>query len=281
MKSPFLKVFQDQLSELNNYFSHYLFIWEQFYLDYEKHLQKNPEKLTTEFFSKNDFAPQWQVRLGLLDENHEQTKEFILKSLYLLSFSQFEYYTRDIYEFVRKIDSTIPDVGMNVQIPNDILEQLNIDLISDFDEQELLTFDYLRLRRNRIVHRGSEPNHDFRTLIRQKGHILNKYWDKELRNGLYNLDFRNLEINMFSKNEVFDLINIYRSISKKIDNVILAKIDRESLINHLKDKFNFKFSSRIKSWNKKRLRSKFSGFCNHEFNLKLSSEENFEISDVA
>lgn len=281
MKSPFLKVFQNQLSELNNYFSHYLFIWEQFYLDYEEHLQETPEKLTTEFFDENEFAPQWQVRLGLLDENHKLTKEFILKSLYLLSFSQFEYYTRDIYEFVRKIDSSIPDIGMYVQIPNDILKQLNIELNSDFDEEELLTFDYLRLRRNRIVHRGSEPNHDFRTLIRQKGHVLNKYWNKELRNGLYILDFQDLEINLFSKNEVFDLINIYRSISNTIDEVVLSNIERESLLGHLKDKFNSKFSSRIKTWNKKRLRSKFSGFCKHEFNLNLSGEENFEISDVA
>lgn len=281
IKSSFLKEFQAQLSELNNYFSHYLFIWEQFHLDYSETLQKKKDLLTTDYFKENAFSPQWRVELGLLGDNHKKTKEFILKSMYLLSFSQFEYYNRDIYEFVRKLDSSIPNIDRNAQIPNDILTNLNIELENIFDEEEIFTLHYLRLRRNRVVHRGSAPNHELRDIIKQKGNGLNKFWNNKLRNGLYSLSFQDLEINDFSKNEVFDLINIYRSVTKKIDSAILSNVDRNALINYLKSEFNSAFSSKIKTWNEQRLKSKFQGFCKHKFNLKLSGAESFKLGDVA
>ncbi len=52
MRTEQLKYFEENLSELNDCYSHYIFVWEQFSIDQSENLKKHSQKLTTEIFDK-------------------------------------------------------------------------------------------------------------------------------------------------------------------------------------------------------------------------------------
>ncbi len=82
------------------------------------------------------------------------------------------------------------------------------------------TFGYIRLRRNRLTHIWGQSKGDLADLIRNKGNLLQKYWEKKLLNGTFGFNVRSHDTDSFSKEEVFDLINILRSLINKTDELI-------------------------------------------------------------
>lgn len=273
MRSPFINDFRKQLSELNNSFSHYIFVWEQFYIDNDNLLKTEPEKLTTDVYTSNSNARQFRVKLKFLDDSHQTTYVFILKSMFLVSYSEFEVYMRSIYEFARKIDSTLPNLMTRERIPDDIFQHLNLDMKAIFNEEEIQTFEYLRLRRNRITHTGGKSKGDLAEIIRHKGNSIQKYWNATLHNGLFGIDFRSQVTEEFTKEEIFDLINIWRFLIEKVDITFCDRIGKEELVKYLKSEFKETFKVKLKYIKPSQARSKFKNFCVMEFNITLSSKE--------
>ena len=273
MRSPELNKFYEQLSELNNHFSHYIFVWEQFHIDNKKTIEENKSKLTTSIYSENKNARQFRVKLENLENANLETNSFILRSLYVLAYSQFEIYMRELYEFCRKIDDNLPNLKIKERVPDTIFEHLGIDTSIEFEQQELLTFDYLRLRRNRILHSGDKSAGDLADLKRQRGNSLNRFWNEILKKGLIGLDFQSESVTHFEKREIFDVINIYRKLIKKIDLCILQKIGREKIIDKLKIQFTKANESSFKGWGNRRTNKKFISYCRIKFDLILQIED--------
>ncbi|UBZ06166.1 hypothetical protein LDL76_12440 [Salegentibacter mishustinae] len=273
MRSPELNKFYEQLSELNNHFSHYIFVWEQFHIDNKITIAENKTELTTSIYSENKNARQFRVKLENLESTNLETNSFILRSLYVLAYSQFEIYMRELYEFCRKMDQSLPNLKIKERIPDTIFEHLEIDTATEFEQQEILTFDYLRLRRNRIVHSGDKSAGDLADLKRQKGNSLNRFWNGVLKKGLIGLDFQSENVTHFEKREIFDVINIYRKLIKKTDQLILQKIGRKKIIERLKKEFIETNESLFKGWGEKRTNKKFVNYCRMEFDLILKIEE--------
>lgn len=273
MRSPEIKEFYQQLSELNNHFSHYFFVWEQFHIDNKETIEKNKTELTTSVYTENKNARQFRVRLENLENANNETNSFILRSLYILAYTQFEIYTRELYEFCRKINNNLPNLKVKERVPDKIFEYLEIKSTIEFEPQELLTFDYLRLRRNRIVHSGDKSEGILAELKRQRGNSLNRFWNEKFNKGLVGLNFKAENITHFEKNEIFDVINIYRKLIKKIDRLILKKIGRNQIIEYLKTEFIKTNESLFKGWGEKRTNKKFINYCRLEFNLILEVDE--------
>ncbi len=273
MRSYFLSDLLHELYELNNCFSHYIFVWEQFYSDNTAILKQESEKLTTDIYPSNSNGKQFNVKLKLIDSSHNETYKLILKSLFLLSYSEVEVYLRTFYEFARKTDPSLPNLAIRERIPDDIFKHLNINLQESLDKEEFLTFDYLRLRRNRLTHSGGQSKGDLAELIRQKGNSLKKYWDKKFRTGTFGLQFQSDNTEFFTKEEIFDLINIWRLLIKKTDSILCSKIGREAIINHLHTKFKSINESKIKSWTSFKIKTKYKAYCRISFDLNISVEE--------
>ena len=272
MRSSFLVKFRKELSELNNNFSHYIFVWEQFYIDNGALLKKEKTKFTTEIYPTNSNARQFNVPLSHLDATHQQTYSFILKSTFLLVYSEFEVYMREFYEFARKADTSLPNLALKERVPDDIFEHLKIDPTKFFEKEELLTFDYIRLRRNRLTHSGGQSKGDLADLIRNKGNVLQKFWGKTLFNGTFGINFQSHETESFNKEEVFDLINIMRSLINKTDELICNAIGETGVIENLQADFIKDNKGKIKSWKNDKSQSKFKAFCLNEFAFKIDKD---------
>lgn len=283
MTSLFLKEFRTKLSELNNTVSHYIFIWEQFHEDHKNTLKSKAEELVTTAFPANKNSQQFNVKLGTLTSTDIKTYNLILKSLFLFAYTEFEIYLKSIYEFSRKINPSLPTLSLREKMPDEVLNLLNIDIETTLEREEILTFDYIRLRRNRFVHSAGETKGDLADLIRNKGHLLQKFWNKKLKNGMFGIDFQSSSTELFTNEELFDLINIWRALVGKIDTLICSQMNRKELILQLKRDFSTNNKLKIKAWSNERKSDKFCQYCNFLFNLSLKSEEitNLDFSDVA
>ncbi|OJY84612.1 MAG: hypothetical protein BGP13_21725 [Sphingobacteriales bacterium 40-81] len=283
MRSKQLTEFKTELSELNNCLSHYIFVWEQFHIDNNEKLVKQKNKLTTEVFSQNTNSRQFRVKLDHLNASHRSTFEFILKSLFLLAYSEFEVYMRTLYEFARKADTSLPNLQVKERIPDDIFKYLGIVTSSNFDQKEIWTFDYIRLRRNRITHSGGQSKGDLADIIRNKGNALQQLWKTKLTNGLFGLNFQNNKTDTFSKEEIFDFINIFRLLTEKVDEVICQKLGEDKIIETLESEFKSKHKSEIKGWGTKRSARKFASYSKFEFDINVSNDkiEKIDFGEVA
>src|SRR5690606_8516344 len=283
MRSKHLTEFKKELSELNNCLSHYIFVWEQFHIDNSNKLIKQKNKLTTEIYSANVNSNQFNVKLEHLNTSHQSTFEFILKSLFLLAYSEFEVYMRTLYEFARKADNSLPNLQVKERIPDDIFKHLNIDTSLSFDLKETWTFDYIRLRRNRITHTGGQSKGDLADIIKNKGNALQQFWTTKLTNALFGLNFQDEDTNTFSKEEIFDFINIFRLLTEKIDKIICLKIGEDKIIKTLETDFKSKNKTEIKSWGVKRSLRKFISYCKYEFDVTLTDDkiEKLNFGEVA
>jgi hypothetical protein len=270
--------FRSELSELNNAFSHYIFVWEQFFLDNTDILKSNQESLTTEVYTTNVNARQFRVKLELLDKGHKGTFSFILKSIFLLAYAEFEVYMRTFYEFARKIDNDLPHLLTRERIPDDIFLHLKIDITSIFSKEELETFEYIRLRRNRLTHIGGKSKGELAELIRTKGFSLQNYWKTTLVNGIFGIDFQSQNTEKFSQEEIFDVINIWRFLTDKIDSAICQAIGVENIIKNQLVDFEKQFGNKLMNMTAEQVQSKFKTFCLNIFNLKIPKEELAKIN---
>jgi len=278
MRSKQLTYFKKELSELNNCLSHYIFVWEQFHIDNNDKLIQQKNKLTTEIYSANVNSNQFNVKLDHLNTSHQSTFEFILKSLFLLAYSEFEVYVRTLYEFARKANSTLPNLQVKERIPDDVFKHLSIDTSLSFDQNETWTFDYLRLRRNRITHSGGQSKGELADIIRNKGNTLQQFWRNRLTNGLFGLNFHDEDTQTFSKEDIFDFINIFRLLAEKIDVIVCHKIGEDKIIKTLETEFKSRNKSEIKSWGVKRSIRKFKAYCRHEFDIILADDKDEELN---
>lgn len=260
MRSNELVSFQKKISELNKHYSHFLFISEQFIIDHQSLFENKPELYTSEveIFNKNRFSKQFNSKLKELIGETEETKSFILRSLFLLSYFQFEVYLREIYNFARKYIASLPELG-KTSILNQVKQNLELKKIN---ELELVTLDYINLRRNALVHRDPSRacQKTIANFIKTNGKKLNKYW-KSSSLEIKSLDFTKKEIENFDSLEVIDILNILRRSAEQVDSFVLSEIGQDNLIKYLIEEFEKEYNKPIKSWSdQKKLVKKFKHF---------------------
>jgi len=270
MRSNELSSFQKKISELNKHYSHFLFISEQFIIDHQSLFENKPELYTSEveIFNKNRFSKQFNSQLKELIGETEETKSFILRSLFLLSYFQFEVYLREIYNFARKYIASLPELLGKTSILNQVKQNLELKKIN---ELELVTLDYINLRRNALVHR--DPSRAYQRAIadsiKTNGKKLNKYW-KSSSLEIQSLDFTKKEIENFDSLEVIDILNILRRSAEQVDSFVLSEIGQDNLIKYLIEEFEKKYDKPI---DQKKLVKKFKHFARIFLGAIMEDEE--------
>ena len=285
MRTDQLKYFEENLSELNDCYSHYIFVWEQFSIDQSDNLKKHSQKLTTEIFDKNSNSRQFNVSLDYLDSSHNDTQNLILKSIYQLAHGYFENYLIRLHQFGQSLNDEILDLQQKIEaediedkkIFEKIFNRLGIDIEKSFEPLEIKTLDYIRLRRNRITHRATAAQGLLLDIVNNHGNKLNEYWDERLKNKRYKIDFSRKTVDDFDKLELFDFLNIYRKISAKINQLFINKIGQQTLTNYILEKFLSANDKSIKGFKDDRKKAKFKMYCKVEFGYNISDYELEEI----
>ncbi len=288
MKSKELRTFLANISSLNNSFTHYTFVWNQFSIDYESQIKQNPEKLTEDLFAKNPFAEKHNIKLSKLDEEHEKTHRTLLEGIYLLTFSYYESYLKEIVSFVKSIDETTKNLDEKLEDLEDdyllidkVINRTNVDK-SKVNNLTLKTLDYLRLKRNRLIHRNSEEiSHSLSEIIKEDGIKLNKYWKKELRAGLQEIDFSSKDkANEINFNFIIDSINILRFIIQNLDFEIMKVLKTDKIVTViLIPKFKKQFEKEIKRLSEKRLLKKFKSYSKSQYSVIIDDSHGRELID--
>jgi hypothetical protein len=285
MKSKELGIFQKNISELNNSFTHYSFVWKQFSIDYNDAMSKKPDDLTSKKFSNNPFAEKHNVELGKLEIEHDKTNKTLIEGIYLLAFSYYESYFKEIITFARQINPDIPD--LEEELESNLADYFLIDKVVNrisneitLDDQIYRTLDYLRLKRNRLAHRNSESiSNSLLDLIKIEGKSINIFWSENLKSGLQIIDFASKDkANEIEFDTIIDLINILRFIIQKLDKQIMKELKSENIIcKKLIPEFAKKIEKKKNNISQKRLINKFRSYCKSEFSIVIddSHERDF------
>lgn len=275
MKSRQLKILLQELSDLNNSFTHYFFVWTQFSLDYSQAISDNKNKLTSDIFKENAFSKKHNIELSKLSDEHNKTNETLLNGIFTLIYSSFENYLTDIYSVAKKIANSLPELNEG-KFENDdilvlkVLNRLNIKQ-EDIEEKYLQTLDYIRLKRNRLIHQSSTSiSRSLREIINKNGTELNAFWNNILPKLLQGIDFSNNEnANQITYNILIDALNIFRGISNYLDNMILKNFNLQEFL--IKEVFvEFKSINGYKNFTltDARNKRKFLGFCKTEYGFE-------------
>ncbi|WP_299162833.1 hypothetical protein [uncultured Tenacibaculum sp.] len=282
MKTIELRDFYKTLSELNNSFTHYSFVWSQFNIDYSETLEKNPETLTKDYFETNPFKRKHNIKFSELDKEHSKTNESLIKGIFLLIYTHFESYLKDLFLFAKTVDNEIQPLESKIEdVDNDFMlidKTFNrIEVKKEKLQSELLiTLDYIRLKRNRLIHSNTENiSKSLNKLIKSDGKTLNEYWNSKLPSGLQGIDFNNKDnANELTFSIVIDVINIFRRISNEIDKVVTEKLTENLIIEKIViPKFKDVLRKKINGIKTQRVISKFVKYCQSEYSLTVNDKQ--------
>jgi predicted ThiF/HesA family dinucleotide-utilizing enzyme len=273
MKSQPLKRFHKSLSYLNNAFTHYFFVWTQFNTDYSNPISKGKKELTVDFFKENPFSPKHRIRLNLLPVEHEKANETLLHGIFILILSHFEEYLKEAHGFARKIDEAIVALDQGTFENDDLIIEKVLNRVgiakASLSPEFLDSYDYLRFKRNRLIHKSSENiSRTIRGLINNKGKGLNDFWDNQLPKGRQGIDFTNKEaVDNLEFDTLIDLLNMLRGISDAIDQVIIQKLGADNILQkEIIPTFMEERKLKPKRLAEKRILKNLEGYCKSVYN---------------
>ncbi|NTW84413.1 MAG: hypothetical protein HGB36_13835 [Chlorobiaceae bacterium] len=275
MRSKHLLHFHNHISELNTHYSHLLFISQEFLTQNGEKISRYSESETIEVFSENIYARQFNVKLKDFPKEYENTKQFLIRSLFLLSYFQLEIYLKDIYFFLNGFIHILPDLTPKISALTQLTKH---GVLNSVDKETLNTIEYLKLRRNTIVHRDEShiAQGTISDFIKKNGKSLNKYWqsaekDQEKNKSkpkvpkIKSLDFsfsKADSLYRFTNDEVIDILNLLRYFSELVDNCILKTVGNDKLTEHITIEFDqiYENDSRVQASDNETREKKFNHY---------------------
>ena len=273
-----------ELSDLNNSFTHYFFVWSQFSLDYEQVIAANNSRMTSAVFIENEFSGKHNVQLAKLEKEHSKTNTTLLNGIFTLIYSSFENYLTEVYSLARKIDNSLLELNEGKFEQDDVLILKVINRLGveegNFDKSYLLTLDYIRLKRNRLIHHSSTHiSRSLRENINKNGSKLNIFWNSMLPKHLQGIDFSNNDNgNQITYNILIDTLNILRGTANYIDLIVFDSFQKSEFL--LKEILvEFKTIHKIKNYNlaDEKNRRRFLGFCKVEYGIEPTDNDFLEM----
>jgi len=242
MRTECLLSFKDTISDINRDITLALFINEQFALDNAQNVSDNPNSLVREFYSHNKYRYAFNYRLDNITELINEHLLFISRSSYVLIYTNFELYLRNMIKLIRDITKSKPIQG-KLEIENVFL--MNSSSIErNLSQEEINTLDYIRKRRNTIAHPNKKLPKELNDIITNEGANLNAYW---MTQGveLKGLDFSSHHIDVLNETMVIDIIKLLRHLASLIDKKVLHLIDKHEIIDYLVKDFKEQFSHKV------------------------------------
>lgn len=273
MRTILLQDLKRKLSAVNRNFSHGLFITEQFLIDNKRLIAGDQAGFSGDIFVENSFSKQFNYKMSDLAAAIDEYRKETFVSFYILAYTSLEVYTSNVSDLTAAILSATPPNDKSLTTKGDINRNLEKALImagsswiATMGSQEQHTLDYIRLRRNTLVHNEGNVSLLLKDLIRDHGLSLNAYWRDE-GVALRSTDFTVLPTRVFSAEEIIDEIILLREISERFDNRLLHTIGRPTIINYIVDQFKKEYTKEIKQKSKDRVINMLLARANREFGL--------------
>ena len=266
MRTEELRDFDRKVSTINKNFSHGLFLSEQFLLDNAQKIADRGEAFSRDEYTSNSYREKFNYRLKSLPDEIKEYQKASFISFYVFMYSAFELYIEELAAFVKNILTTGLHKSNKENFLEAIFRSLGTNINQNLNTSEIDTMDYIRLRRNRLIHADGQPSQTLLTLMTTKGQQLNEYW-KSTRVQLNIIDFSAIDIGQFEEREIIDGILILRELAKKIDQAVLSRFRKEDILAYILDDFQKVFVEAIKSKPKRRLENMFASIAKRRFNI--------------
>lgn len=268
-------VFLAETSDINRSLTQSLFVNEQFLIDHAAQLNDNPEVLTSDHFSSNPYRRQFNWALGKLGDERSVLESFLFRSTFVFVHSAYDVYTEKLYSFVRTAQELDRQGGNESQL-SATFSSLGTSAEAELPPEALLTLDYLRWRRNRLVHNDGSPSQQLSSLIKNHGARLDEFWSDTL-NGLPSLSFTDLSTTDFTQDETIDLIRVFRRLADQVDEAVLAKLGTTALLDFLRREFIAHHGAKLNGWDRERQLRKFRGYALTRLKLEVPPQQIEEI----
>lgn len=282
IKTKELREFYKTLSKLNNSFTHYSFVWKQFNIDYTETLHQNPETLTKDHFSDNPYRSKHNIKFKELEIEHSKTNESLVQGLFLLIYTHFEGYLKDVMDFsvrvnndISPLDSKLEDVENDYLLLDKVFNRIGIDK-TQLPSEILLSLDYIRLKRNRLIHSNAENiSKSLNEIIKSKGIVLNEFWNSNMPSKLQGIDFNSKEnANELTFSLIIDIINIFRRVSHEVDTLITIQLTENKILERIiLPEFKIKQGKKIDGLKVEKVISKFKKYSESNYALKVNDEQ--------
>ncbi len=267
MRTEELKNFKERLSAINRNFSHGLFLSEQFLIDNSELLKSESEALSREIYIKNSYRAHFNYKLKDIPEEIKEYQKSTFISFYVFMYSAFELYIENFSIFIGEIMKNKVKKINNISELECVFIYFGKNIRTYINPEELETLDYIRLRRNCLVHANGKPSKILIRLITTKGHQLNAYW-QNTRIKPNTIDFSSVQIEQFSEREIIDSIMILRELASKIDQKVLSFLGKKRIIDHVLCDFKVNFAKDIREKPRTRIESMFANIVKRRFDIE-------------
>jgi hypothetical protein len=239
--------------------------------------------------NNNPYKRKHNIRFRELENEHSKTNKTLIKGIFLLIYTHFESYLKQILLFVHKVDSSIlaiedklEDVETDFSLIDKVFNRIGVSK-NDLNPNLLLTLDYIRLKRNRLIHSNVQNiSRSLNELIKNHGADLNNYWNNILPSKFQGINFKDkVNSNQLSFRIVIDIINVFRGISSEIDKSIIEKLSKIKITKKIViPSFKEIQGKKINGLKIERLISKFKKYCDSDFALEVDDDilETFKSS---
>ena len=272
VKSPPFRIFEAKLARMNDLLCYYLFSDAEVEASLSRISSAKLARYTTETFPANPYAGRLHIRTNTLEKFRKLAFHTSVGVSLVGAVEFLLNYIKDIEGF-RALVLPTPHDGIRTEKPE---EQLNQKLQAwsegcQFDGELVKTIRYLRLRRNHFAHVREEMSQEFKHLLKNDAHHLNKYWASQPTD-LYDFNFSDSDFSKSASNEALALINLVRVCQKKIDACVMSSVGRLDIARY--EAPSFLVNPKHRNLDGSRQADKFRGF------LKFKYGKGFECTDT-
>lgn len=218
-KTVFLKDTMRAMAGLDDQFCYLTFVAEEFDATLARLPSDKAKHFTTEIFPSNSRAARIHVPVDELPEFARRTAELAFAAFFSASYEV-------AADYLTKVRTVVdaecpPDTPPNPRDPPEDLLKAAVERAGRaLDANLVSTLAYCRLRRNFMIHGVEGTTSTLRSIVRNKGHALGKFW-----NAVSDLDFSDLPTRYPSEVETVALFVILREVVRKVDQIIAPMQD--------------------------------------------------------
>ncbi|MDE5051765.1 hypothetical protein NDK25_04970 [Niallia taxi] len=246
VRSPYINNLLSNISQLNNNLSYYLFVMEEFEGKSAELIENQPELYLKELYSDNKRSKDLNIKGSDFSTQSIKYKNDLYKSIFVNLYSHLDYYFNSLLSLVRKILDVNGEEKIHFKKEKElstleiIIKLLNLSTNNTKDLNTLWkTYDYIRYRRNCLMHNAEGPIKELNTIIEKQGKNLCEYWELKLAKKKKNeveytaneedeikYNFFENKISDFSTNEMIAMFNIFRKLAEIWDNIIISILEK-------------------------------------------------------
>lgn len=232
--TPYYRNLHRKAADLDNRLCFYLFVTEQFRLDSAEAMRDHPpETFLGTVYPNNQYRERLHIPIERFGTAREDYQRWFLASMFIHLYAVIDVYEQELVDLAKAVIGDIVPRRESEDLLSAYLRATRIDLDTTPHREFQRTRNYLRWRRNRLIHAEGATSQDLVRLARYYGTSLEEFWHRQLRRHRHTIRFTADGLDELSIEEIIAFATIVRAMYKQIDADLatgLATRDRAAML---------------------------------------------------